>query len=234
MSAIERCRTAALGGHVARCQDCAYTTIIWHSSVVHPQSRTAWDTNRGFPCRYLIHSPLRRKETGANLTIVGSAGSRHISPRSAAERDWITKKNLERDAFYRTAPLGNLNCRAGHFLEMREIQLSRGIFPGGARHHGFVSVTPIWFAETVLHSPTILAPVKRLKSRSIGAIEPAASTIAIAISISVTRAVVVPVARAVIAVATRPITAQVQIDSLRKCRCRHADNRGGESNSLYE
>src|SRR5437899_3832389 len=25
MSAIERCRTAALGGHVARCEDCAYT-----------------------------------------------------------------------------------------------------------------------------------------------------------------------------------------------------------------
>src|SRR5271169_6281443 len=27
MSAIESCRTAALGGHVARCEDCAYTTI---------------------------------------------------------------------------------------------------------------------------------------------------------------------------------------------------------------
>src|SRR5256886_9177556 len=31
MSAIESCRTAALGGHVARCQDCAYTTIAYHS-----------------------------------------------------------------------------------------------------------------------------------------------------------------------------------------------------------
>jgi hypothetical protein len=31
MSAIERCRTAALGGHVARCQDCAYTTIAYNS-----------------------------------------------------------------------------------------------------------------------------------------------------------------------------------------------------------
>src|SRR6201993_4669357 len=27
MSAIERCRTAALGGHVTRCEDCPYTTI---------------------------------------------------------------------------------------------------------------------------------------------------------------------------------------------------------------
>src|SRR2546428_5407856 len=32
MSAIEPCRTAALGGHVARCEDCAYTTIAYNSS----------------------------------------------------------------------------------------------------------------------------------------------------------------------------------------------------------
>ena len=31
MSAIEHCRTAALGGHVARCEDCAYTTISYNS-----------------------------------------------------------------------------------------------------------------------------------------------------------------------------------------------------------
>ncbi|MBO0742853.1 MAG: IS91 family transposase [Hyphomicrobiaceae bacterium] len=31
MSAIESCRTAALGGHVARCQDCGYTTIAYNS-----------------------------------------------------------------------------------------------------------------------------------------------------------------------------------------------------------
>ena len=31
MSAIERCRTAALGGHVARCEDCAYTHIAYNS-----------------------------------------------------------------------------------------------------------------------------------------------------------------------------------------------------------
>jgi Transposase zinc-binding domain len=34
MSAIERCRTAALGGHVARCEDCAYTTIAYNSCVM--------------------------------------------------------------------------------------------------------------------------------------------------------------------------------------------------------
>src|SRR5258708_12540563 len=31
MSAIENCRTAALGGHVPRCEDCAYTTIAYNS-----------------------------------------------------------------------------------------------------------------------------------------------------------------------------------------------------------
>ena len=31
MSAIERCRTVALGGHVARCEDCAHTAIAYNS-----------------------------------------------------------------------------------------------------------------------------------------------------------------------------------------------------------
>jgi hypothetical protein len=31
MSAIESCRTAALGGHVARCEDCAFTIIAYNS-----------------------------------------------------------------------------------------------------------------------------------------------------------------------------------------------------------
>jgi hypothetical protein len=31
MSAIESCRTAALGGHVARCEDCSHTTIAYNS-----------------------------------------------------------------------------------------------------------------------------------------------------------------------------------------------------------
>ena len=31
MSAIERCRTAALGGHVARCEKCLHTVITYNS-----------------------------------------------------------------------------------------------------------------------------------------------------------------------------------------------------------
>ena len=34
MSAIERCRTAALGGHVARCQDCSHTVIAYNSCLM--------------------------------------------------------------------------------------------------------------------------------------------------------------------------------------------------------
>src|SRR5512138_732751 len=31
MAAIERCRTVALGGHVARCEDCAHSVIAYNS-----------------------------------------------------------------------------------------------------------------------------------------------------------------------------------------------------------
>ena len=31
MSAIESCRTVALGGHVMRCEDCAHTQIAYNS-----------------------------------------------------------------------------------------------------------------------------------------------------------------------------------------------------------
>ncbi len=37
MSAIERCRTAALGGHVAACTDCAHTQIAYNSCRNRPQ-----------------------------------------------------------------------------------------------------------------------------------------------------------------------------------------------------
>src|SRR2546425_5127168 len=34
MSAIENCRTAALGGHVERCEDCAHTVIAYNSCLM--------------------------------------------------------------------------------------------------------------------------------------------------------------------------------------------------------
>jgi hypothetical protein len=34
MSAIERCRTAALGGHVERCEDCGETHVAYNSCLM--------------------------------------------------------------------------------------------------------------------------------------------------------------------------------------------------------
>ena len=34
MSAIERCRTAALGGHVARCEGCAHMAVSFNSCLM--------------------------------------------------------------------------------------------------------------------------------------------------------------------------------------------------------
>ena len=34
MWGIERCRTAALGGHVARCEGCAHTVIAYNSCLM--------------------------------------------------------------------------------------------------------------------------------------------------------------------------------------------------------
>jgi hypothetical protein len=38
MSAIEGCRTAALGGHVARCHDCGHTAIAYNSCLMGKSS----------------------------------------------------------------------------------------------------------------------------------------------------------------------------------------------------
>src|SRR5579859_2569449 len=53
MSAIESCRTAALGGHVARCEDCAHTTIAYNSCLMGRSSNgeSAW-RNRHFSVNF--------------------------------------------------------------------------------------------------------------------------------------------------------------------------------------
>jgi hypothetical protein len=38
MSAIETCRTAALGGHVERCEDCAHELISYNSCIMGTSS----------------------------------------------------------------------------------------------------------------------------------------------------------------------------------------------------
>jgi hypothetical protein len=44
MSAIERCRTAALGGHVERCEDCAHTRIAYNSCRNRHCPKCQWRT----------------------------------------------------------------------------------------------------------------------------------------------------------------------------------------------
>ena len=48
MSAIERCRTAALGGHVARCETCAHTVIAYNSCRNRHCPKMLWGERRGF------------------------------------------------------------------------------------------------------------------------------------------------------------------------------------------
>jgi hypothetical protein len=59
MSAIERCRTAALGGHVARCEKCAHTLIAYNPaatgtarSVKARRLRSGSPRARSTYCRY--------------------------------------------------------------------------------------------------------------------------------------------------------------------------------------
>ena len=53
MSAIERCRTAALGGHVAACEKCGHTVIAYNSC-----------RNRHCPkCQGAIHQTTQRMAT---------------------------------------------------------------------------------------------------------------------------------------------------------------------------
>jgi hypothetical protein len=52
MSAIESCRTAALGGHVARCEDCAHEVIAYNSCLMGRSS------NGELACRHRHFSRL--------------------------------------------------------------------------------------------------------------------------------------------------------------------------------
>ena len=69
MSAIERCRTAALGGHVERCEDCAYTTIAFNTCLMGKfrngeLGAAEWEIGSVFMWlrvdRTAVCSPLRR------------------------------------------------------------------------------------------------------------------------------------------------------------------------------
>ena len=52
MSAIERCRTAALGGHVERCEDCAHRRISYKSLYGDLYVKLSVGTTRGEPAHW--------------------------------------------------------------------------------------------------------------------------------------------------------------------------------------
>src|SRR5438309_7215402 len=76
MSAIERCRTAALGGHVARCEDCAHTHIAYNScrnrhcpkcqAVAAKEWLLSNAINASSANRTRVQSPLRRGLTSVS------------------------------------------------------------------------------------------------------------------------------------------------------------------------
>src|SRR5262250_3874548 len=64
MSAVERCRTAALGGHVMRCENdaCGYTAIAYNSCLMGKAGNGELATTcpRSSSSRRQLGSPLRR------------------------------------------------------------------------------------------------------------------------------------------------------------------------------
>ena len=72
MTAIESCRTAALGGHVARCENktCGYTTIGYNSCLMgkfrNGEPAATWSCS----CVLLgqSDSPLRNRDVGADVS----------------------------------------------------------------------------------------------------------------------------------------------------------------------
>ncbi len=82
MSAIERCRTAALGGHVARCEGCAHTVIAYRPT--HPRLRRP--TKRAC-CR--VRAPAAA-DACSSLRPSLAAASPSIVPRRRQERSGST------------------------------------------------------------------------------------------------------------------------------------------------
>jgi Transposase zinc-binding domain len=79
MSAIESCRTAALGGHVVRCEDCSHTQIAYNSCR-RPRGRheaaKGGCHEQAFPrCGREVDGKRRVRHNGQNPW--GRAGTKH-------------------------------------------------------------------------------------------------------------------------------------------------------------
>ena len=83
MSAIENCRTAALGGHVARCEECTHSQISYnscrnrHCPKCQTNARDKWLAARNTE---LLPVPYVESEDVTNAVVwLGSSKARHVT-----------------------------------------------------------------------------------------------------------------------------------------------------------
>src|SRR5213594_2902096 len=72
MSAIECCRTAALGGHVARCEDCSHTLIAYSCAHTKPGVASILSPTVQSVQRSLASSPNTRNNSIAKTPPQGN------------------------------------------------------------------------------------------------------------------------------------------------------------------
>ncbi len=74
MNAIESCRTAALGGHVARCEDCAHTAVAYnscrnrHCPKCQGAAAREWMAGSGLPVGYQAIAASGRDRTAITFS----------------------------------------------------------------------------------------------------------------------------------------------------------------------
>jgi hypothetical protein len=83
MSAIESCRTAALGGHVARCEDCAHTVVAYNSCRNRhcPKCQGAEIGDIAYQNKRVIYDLLFKASAETMLTI--AADPKHLGAKIA-------------------------------------------------------------------------------------------------------------------------------------------------------
>jgi hypothetical protein len=83
LSAIERCRTAALGGHIARCENdtCAHTIIGYHFQLAEAQMAAIGIT----PSSTVVAEDVRNLEAPGSVVAI-CPGRRQVWDRPASVR----------------------------------------------------------------------------------------------------------------------------------------------------
>src|SRR5712672_3269114 len=143
MSAIENCRTAALGGHVARCEDCAYTTIAYnscrnrHCPKCQGAAAKEWLADRAYQNKAVVYDLLFKVSAETMLTI--AADPKHLGARigiTSVLHTWGSAMT-HHPHVHMIVPGGGISpdgkrwvsCRPGFFLPVRVLsRLFRRLF----------------------------------------------------------------------------------------------------------